>query len=208
MKLDEVVDMDRVRPLKRPFSAATTPKNEPVGSGVSGVVYKSQRGIGDTVTKFHRLYDYDPKDDPYLHFIRLAVDNQNNPYFPRIKSVKIVNYKPSTHLVVQMEKLAPMDSEKTRKLATHLLRNQGIIGENENVEHVMEATETYDGRRALAYKAYKADNEFLFEALNMLEPLLSRFGSDLHSGNWMIRLGPAPQLVITDPVQPLDFAYG
>lgn len=219
MKLFEVIDTDRIRKAKGAFSSENTfnrkdGKSRLVGSGVSAHVYSSNRGIGDTVTKVHKLDIVGDQivHDPYLRYIQLVTKNQNNPYFPRIRHAKIIQNNEGEHyLVVQMEKLVPITSKKTYDLATHLLRNRGIMRKDDPEEGDHDIAlfnlEDEDERQLLVRRAKRAGDQNLVQAIQVLTPLFRQYEADMHTGNVMIRLGPAPHIVLTDPFVPLTPRY-
>lgn len=206
MLLNELIDTDRVRKIKKTdaFTALSLFRSlgEPLGSGSYATVYKGKRP--NTVIKVTKVKD---TNDPYIKYIRVIKDHQDNPFFPRIYRTKM--YKVPDHrftvaqnyFIVELEKLVPLDNEKIKDTMEPYLSTQlGIDDDRFRFHALADLTSEVEGRNKLRKLA---KNPQFIEALDVLEDLFNNRSLfvDAHSNNWMVRLtGHGPQLVMTDPV--------
>lgn len=151
--------------------------------------------------------------DSYIKFIKLILNHQDNPFFPRIYGYKIHEEEGDTSLknnnlmynhftvYVFMEKLIPMhkfDDSMIRRA----LKNVGI-----NYDGPL--TDSFDMKQLFdkpvdrsVISAHSLIPKFQ-EAMILLEPLFKEYGNDMHIDNLMMRLTKyGPQIVIIDPCIP------
>lgn len=151
-------------------------------------------------------------DDPYYRYIRMIEQHQNNPFFPRIYGFKVVDHDdteqhgeyaagPHHILYVFMEKLHPITVLEPDHIK-QLLINLGI-------NYIGKLTGDYSLRNLMKSDQYRTHvkktsvQPKFVEAMRLLEPMIKKFGQDLHIDNLMVRLtGVGPQIVITDPLYP------
>lgn len=203
MKLCEIKTVD-------PKGVFVSPKSDMLGSGIQGVAYKHPKQP-NSVIKTAEIEN--PDTDSYAEFIRLAMAHQDNPFFPRIHSAKIIkspepkpnrppNDSPYT-LVVNMEKLQPYLLSNVTDAAHEMFQRLGVpekVAQSDNPGALFNYLLSTSNRRELANKT---PNPQFREALLALEPFIQEFDIDMHGGNWMVRLtGHGPQIVILDPLHP------
>jgi hypothetical protein len=201
------------------------------GTGVQARVHHTGHGV---VTKMAVLDDLkDPTEDPSVKFIELILDHQDNPFFPNIYHAKIYKDKSrkADHnlLIVQMEKLIPLNNKKIVDVIPHIMKQIGIDTSNlpKHYEHqngyrlddLSKEEQEIERLASSFYQMIKhpmkmyalmgtTKNPQFKEAIDLLLPYFQRYGNDLHIGNWMVRLtGHGPQLVITDPFAPTVFEW-
>jgi len=99
--------------------------NEQIGSGYEAKVYAGKDG--GTVIK-EVLLKGSPEESGIYNYINMVLQNQDNPFFPRIYNAKLYTHKTMGRhkLVVQMEKLTDFNSAKTEHLLPQLLDQMGI----------------------------------------------------------------------------------
>jgi hypothetical protein len=183
-----------------------------LGYGIQGKAYNHPKQP-NSVIKTAKIED--PENDAYVEFIKLAMKNQDNPFFPRIHSAKIIKagslttYKPAGaapyKLVINMEKLQPYLYSNVTDAAQGMFQRLGVP---EKVAQSTEAGALFNyltNARNRNMLAAATKNSQFRRALDLLEPHIRKFGHDLHAGNWMIRLtGHGPQIVILDPFMPFS----
>ncbi len=206
MKIQELMNQTTPQ-TKNEFQS---PNSDILGSGMQAKVYQHPNHT-DRVVKVVKLFN--PRTDAYTNFVRLIVKHQDNPFFPRIFSAKIHEMPNDAdgalpyRLIIVMEKLHPVDSEKLQDATIESLWRLGINTDSwsddelyDAVLNVKMAFNNSDRRKKLAAET---NNPQFKEALELLEPYFEAFGTDMHIGNIMIRLtGSGPQIVLIDP---LDF---
>lgn len=204
MLLNELVDVDRPRTIKKQWSDEEFAHGrEEIGSGQTTRAFKSR-----TPGAVDRLMYVRGLDDPYLQFIRTIQKHDDNPYFPRILHAKLQETgmeedgEPIYRVLMQMEELIPLKNEKIIRAMDDKLRQLGLLDE----EHLSRAW-----LKVLFKDKYNqlmnsdVDPKFA-EALRILKPFVDKFGNDLHHKNLMVRLtGTGPQLVLIDPIVPHYF---
>ncbi len=227
--LNERVDLSKPVPVDLKGRTFMPISGDLVGKGIQARVYGNSTG---QVTKVAAV---DPKkgmDDSAVAFIKIALENQHNTFFPRIYHAVLYadkeNPKAYQNLVIQMERLAPLSSVKVHESAVRLFKQIGfdldekIVKMYFNPEKDVEANEKHieaitskaqdvfvSTKKGGAYTgsleklAKKSRNKDFVDAVGILAPLMEKYGADLHEGNWMIRLTQyGPQLVIVDPFFP------
>ena len=189
----------------------------PLGKGgVQGAAWDHGPG---TVIK--QAYITGPHD-PYLQFIKIIEQHQDNPFFPKIYSSNMVEAEvegkdPEDILVLKMEKLHPITHPKLRSSAKRIYQSLGFELTPQD-ERTIAAIKDRDPNITIKilnnkmkglFKGQRPKEGFdtlnpqFVEALRILGPLVRKLGSDMHEGNMMFRLtSVGPQLVILDPVLP------
>ncbi len=210
MKLQELlegIDLTKSTPIQlknRNGRVLIPTSGDLAGEGVQATVRHTGQGI---VTKSAGITG---PTDPAVEFLKIILDNQDNPFFPKIYHARM--YRSNTakdddhqFLVVQMEKLTPLTSSKIQDAALSLFNQLGFRG-----DHVDDVARDIDRLASGSMSTSEVDN-FLNKtknpnfkkAVNLILPHMRKHGSDFHGGNWMIRLtGSGPQLVIIDPFPP------
>lgn len=184
-----------------------------------------------TVTKIVRKVE-DLNKDAYFQYVSALAKNDrisNNPFFPRIYKIKVVQDNQGNDLYsVEMERLLPFNSLSTEELnmignrlffnyagfeRDMLARRKEITPKSYHDKVTLQDAQT---ARFVMIKAlgkclerpqdvvtYIKDPK-LKAALLILQDLLKKnreFLDDIHADNIMIRRGPGgPQLVILDPI--------
>jgi hypothetical protein len=185
-----------------------------IGSGYGGgvidsEVYKDLKHPS-RVLKVVKVFD---AGDPYIKFIKLTINHQDNPFFPRIYGYKIHEEEGDQSLrndnlmydhytvYVFMEKLIPIhkfdDSMVRQQLKTIGINYTGPLTDSFELSKLM---------KNAADRSHIASNSLIpkfQEAMSLLEPLFKEAGSDMHIDNIMMRLTKyGPQFVIIDPLFP------
>lgn len=148
--------------------------------------------------------------DPVYQFVRMARRHQDNPYFPKIYSIKLYPLtdvyrgtrpnQPTHKMMITTEKLFHIGPAMYPLL--------------EKIFHIkFDNQQDYDAMcKQLKYRHFsttawrrelmnKTQDPKLKQALRLMEPLFRHYQPDMHLGNVMIRrTGGIPQLVIADPV--------
>ena len=192
-------------------------KGDFIDSGYQAQVYQHPRDPNRVI----KLVDMDnTKADSYLDFIKLAMDHQDNPHFPRIFSAKVYEKHEDDkneegefqeessgdyRLVVVMEKLHSITDEKLEQAAIAAFENIGIPNR-------VAANSIFEPRLLQDYIEYHYDDTMamvsshldkFIEAYKLLQPYIDEYGQDMHSRNFMLRLtGTGPVLVLVDPLNP------
>ena len=196
------------------------------GKGVQARAYKTGMGM---ITKVAVLDDELGLRDPAVKFLDIILQHQDNPFFPKIYHARVYRDKEGILdpiLLVQMEKLMPITDEKIRDSVAGLFDKLGIGTKDlspaftKHVKQYDKPTQTILSKtsalnkklmtaamagdsKAIARHGSRSKNPQFREALKLLAPTMAQEGSDLHHGNWMVRLtGVGPQLVIIDPFAP------
>jgi hypothetical protein len=200
MRLDEIARTTRV-----PKTGWEDSKGKNMGSGVQGyaTMHPTQQNV---VVKTADVYNVD--EDAYVEFVKLALEHQDNPFFPKIYKAKLVRMGEFFHrLVITMERLHDISKPKIADAIVANFRRLGIP------QDVADTTTSTDTIKVIAIRALLNDriyrqhlakvtpNPKFREALTLLDPYIEKFVNDLHAQNWMARLTPSgPQLVIIDPI--------
>jgi len=182
MRISEVITESKVlSELSRPTPKEAEQKlfaagYEKIGKGTWGEVY-SKPNDPYVLKLFH------PGDKAYTAFMRLAMQHQDNPHFPKFKGkmIKVTD----DYSAVRIEKLEPMRDRKiTQALSDYI---ETLAGE-----------EYSDYSKRLIWPL-RFKNPKLKEACNLIAGLIGdRFGLDLEgTGNIMSRDGT---LVFIDPI--------
>lgn len=197
-----------------------------VGQGVQARAYNAGMGM---VNKVVVLDDELGLQDPAVKFLDIILQHQDNPFFPKIYHARVYRDKEGILdpiLLVQMEKLIPITDEKIRDSVAGLFDQLGIGTKelspafkkhvskyDKSTKKILSKTSALSSKlmnaamagdsRAIARLGSRSKNPQFREAIKLLAPTMAQEGSDLHHGNWMVRLtGSGPQLVIIDPFVP------
>jgi len=200
MKLEELLEKEiRQIPGKVPAEAKfhrlrLFGKIKYLGAGMQAAAYKHPH-IPNTVIKTAKVSD--PERDGYVKFVKLVIDHQDNPFFPKIYNAVLRKLPHEEYeLIVQMERLHKLSSRELFDITPQLFARLGI--KLEDLEDMWDYLNDPDVWR---YLIENTKNPKFAEALELLlsaDPLLRTH--DLHVGNWMVRLtSVGPQLVIIDP---------
>lgn len=172
-----------------------------------------------------RTYNYLPRqtavkvanitgsDDPTYQFLRVVLKHQDNPYFPKIYSVRKYKLKPTESsrrainnhkLIITMEKLGKFTSFDIKQLEKTIGVKFGrFFGKSMSDEEASKHLQTKlfrDPQWRLKLRRTTKD-AYLRQALRLLEPLFNHYRSDMHFGNIMLRgIGPNKHLVFIDPI--------
>jgi len=215
MKLQDIaesIDVSKTVPIDFKGRKYLPISGDLAGEGVQARVYKT--GIG-TVTKVAVIDRDAGLHDSAVKFLELILKHQDNPFFPRIYHAKIYEDKTGERkhniLVVQMEKLVPLKSPKIRDSVVEMMRRLGI--HEPPSRHDKETfIDSIDYNLAqFNVGVWRDDDKFkdilrrttnpkFKEAFELMHDGFELFGTDLHSGNMMVRLtSSGPQLVVIDP---------
>jgi len=226
MKLQEIIceksDLSVATPINFKGRTFLPISGDLAGEGVQARVYHTGQGM---VTK---VASAESMDDPTLKFLKIVLDNQDNPFFPKIYHARL--YKDKTGqkehmlIVVQMEKLTPLQSSKIEDAAIGLFHQLGFeLNQSEEYKIAERPPEKQKQARIQYYARYvdmffdateekrekllkSSKNPQFNEAIRLLYPYVEYGMSDLHAANWMARLTKhGPQLVIIDPFTPDSF---
>ncbi len=184
-----------------------------MGSGIQGTAYKHPN-IPNTVIKTAEIYN--PNNDGYMSFVKLALKHQDNPFFPKIYkavlrelNIKLSSpYQAKYELVVQMERLHKLDSDELVDITPQLFQQLGLEIDPDTFD--LGDLFGYLDSRAIRQDLVNSTNNPKFrQAMKLLEVFMQKWQQDLHAGNWMIRLtSVGPQLVIIDPFSFRDIGFG
>jgi hypothetical protein len=211
--LQEAINLDKPIPISLK-SGLEIPdiKGELLGKGVEASAYHTGQG---TITKIIGIDpDESPKVSSAIRFLKLILQHQDNPFFPRIYNAKLYrnrNYKGMRDameyfIMVQIEKLIPFSQKNIEDIIPALFKQIGINDDEEwNFKQIRDYKYAFIGADTafLQKTAARSKNPKFKEAIELLVPYFKQHGMDLHHGNMMIRLTPhGPQLVLTDPLPP------
>lgn len=162
-----------------------------------------QRGGGSFSTLWiHPNYDYILKvfvneDQAYKMWATVAMQNQNNPHFPKFVSRKVIKITDS-YYAIRMEKLDSVVGEKYYDNIADQIRSCIIFAKQKNktCAEILESGGNYDKLRD-----YIDDNIQLLPAIETLKDIVTKYSSqfylDLSSHNIMLR---GETIVLTDPI--------
>jgi len=192
-----------------------------LGSGVQALVYAHTKDAN----KIIKVVNVTGENDASVQFLRLCVNHENNPYFPKVYTYKMYDNSELTEddidflkyrtliqptqekymLVMVVERLMPLFHEDA-KFVWNMFKSLGFFDpfnsyRNLNDLYLDIRQQFANPTRRLKLKSRITDDN-LIKALRLIEPLFKNFMSDLHSDNFMIRPS-TKELVIIDPVQNL-----
>lgn len=224
MRINEIINELK---LDIPISKGKTsgvisnPNLEYIANGVQAIAY-AHKQKPNTVIKVSAISG---ENDPVYQFLRVCMNHKNNPYFPKIFKAKKFNLskisdddldylKQQTNfdfepihdnrifqIFMVVEKLQDCNLEL---LQSHMerLNLMNLIKRYTNPRwqnRIDIATNVAFDKKEfrLAIRQTTTDKDFA-NAMRVMEPLFTKFRSDLHLGNFMVR--PNGELVLNDPV--------
>jgi hypothetical protein len=157
----------------------------------------------------------------YVQAIKPIMDS--NPYVPRVYSIKLQRDQQGyVRPIYKMEKLVPGNSLNKKILygiGVRLFGNEEwfkAYNSNEEFEElesydlwkytaeiISNGIQAYPGKPKMLSVPIQYDEQLLevIKLIKMITIKNDNIELDLHSGNIMVRPGPIPQLVITDPLE-------
>lgn len=189
-----------------------------MGAGTQSYIYGNEKSRPNSISKITRLERN--LNDPSVDFTELAMQNQNNPFFPRISNPKILAYERSRFdrlfwLAMQQEKLQPMTGKKTQDAAAGMLQSLGFTDNDDFQKSMWEYGPDELLRGAFNDPAWRqkmidsTNNPHFAEALQLLGPLFDKHKSDMKQDNFMLRMTQhGPQVVFIDPFWPPEDIIG
>jgi hypothetical protein len=157
----------------------------------------------------------------YVQAIKPIMDS--NPYVPRVYSIKLQRDQQGyVRPIYKMEKLVPGNSLNKKILygiGVRLFGNEEwfkAYNSNEEFEElesydlwkytaeiISNGIQAYPGKPKMLSVSIQFDEQLLevMKLIKMITIKNDNIELDLHSGNIMVRPGPIPQLVITDPLE-------
>lgn len=193
----------------KPRSFTPNVKNASVlGSGVQTIAYAHKK-YPNAVLKVSGVLG---KNSAAVQFLRVCVNHQDNPFFPKIYSYKLVPAKEMSeddrdyledegadlmidspyYLISVVERL---DKVYAPGVVSALAAMNIDANEFEDAYEFEDDRVLNRRRRKLVYD--KCNNTQFKQALRLLDPLMNTYIPDLHSDNFMRR---GSQLVINDPI--------
>ena len=211
----QVQDLYRTRQTKQDFNRPSPRDKETVGTGVQSTVYVHPKDK----TKVVKIADIkDPNNDSYLEFVRLIMDHQDNPFFPKIHKAKLYQKTPDDRtiddgeyrLVMIMERLYPIwDLKNNHQYMQAALKELVGLGVPEEVtrEYIDSGEDPtilwdyFEDEDNIEDLIQYSDNHSFREAMRTLSPYMRTHGQDMHMGNLMVRTSKnGLELVIIDPL--------
>ena len=168
-----------------------------IGNGTQAEVFTSNKHPTKAIKI---LFAYSGIEDAGYQFIRLCLNHQDNPHFPKIYNIKQYPEGPNEHrLLIVMEKL-----EKVKKSDIGLIEQLiGMkIANNSDIRNTSgELNEIFENPKLRKEIIQNTKYPSLKEALRLLEPMFRHYSPDMHLGNIMIRQSPnGPEVVFIDPL--------
>lgn len=162
-------------------------KMRQVGRGAFARVYGTK--TGKTVVKVGLLYD-DDGNVAYLHYLKAVSSHKNNPFFPKVKSIRVFKTKDKygddeIYMAVEMERLAPLKEQQSN--AADMIDDIVCYKDQLSVMSLF-----------VACKKTMANLKQVHDVITPFRHIRSRFRVDIHDGNVMVRKNG--QLVLTDPL--------
>lgn len=194
--------------------------NKVVGIGAQSIAYLHKKFPGKVI----KTIQISGTSDPSYQFIRMCLKHQDNPYFPKIFSVKMYNSKqynkesdrytefdnivdndvpPAAQnnvLIVVTEKLTDMTGITLQDLERYGIEDFPIPSKMKGYkrQHSIQFRLAFKDRDFRQYMQQVVTDQHLKQALRLLEPLFRHYEPDMHDGNIMIR--QPNQWVFIDPV--------
>ncbi len=195
MRLDEVLDksipsLKHVKQRKGSFDADNIKNLEQIGYGVQSDVYHHK-----PTNAVVKILTISGTHDPSYQFYRMVLKHQDNPYFPRIYSIKQYDVD-SPFMIVTMEKLQPLnekDNVKFMKLSGMLVKK----GES-NDSRRKQIKDYWTNPANRLHLLQTTSDKYLKQAIRLMEPLFRYYRPDVHFNNIMIR--SPNQFVFIDPI--------
>ena len=227
MKLKDLITLEEVKlsPKNTSKSISGVLKNNSViGKGYQALVYDS-KSKPDTVIKIVPILG---EHDSAYQFLRLCVNNQNNPFLPNIHSYKSYNiktlsaddkqflddvgyyalsddsYKATSIMFIVTEKL-----EDSETKIINAFKKLGIPSEDDLMKYhdynigmnlkISYVVTNYFRSKANRLKLRNSvENKDFKNVMRLLEPLFKNYYPDLHLKNFMVRQNG--ELVFNDPI--------
>jgi hypothetical protein len=232
----ETIDITKSTPVDFKGTEFFPISGDLAGQGVQAMVYHTGQGVVTKMAIIHNEVGESDPTLIFLKLILQHRDNPFFPkiYHAKIYEDK-TGEQSHKLLLIQMEKLTSIENPKMHDVVMELFQRLGLISQDriqkiqrrgiqqkndlETIRHatlynaaigIDDLTDRWasktkkDKLKAQVFKTAK--NPKFKQAIQILEPYMQEYGSDMHEGNWMVRLtGAGPQLVIIDPFQPLSF---
>jgi hypothetical protein len=217
MKIHEILDrqITNLKTSSKPISDIW-PNQTVAGIGAQSIAYLHAR-YPDKIIKTIQVSG---TADPSYQFLRLSLNHQDNPFFPKIYNVK---YHPGTHptaakqrdddfdiayddtppdklqntIVVVMEKLKPLLSISDADMMQFGLANLTAHIPSGATANNVKFTRAFRDPKWRASMQAHVSNQYLKQALRLLEPLFRHYHPDMHRNNIMLR---GNQWVFIDPI--------
>jgi len=135
MKIQELLEADIKyynKTLKaQDYKISKNPSYEKKGAGIDAYVFQHKKNPHEVI-KIASIID---ENDATYQFVKLILEHQDNPHFPKIYDVRLYRSEPEKKfhgqlvkykMVIRMEKLVPLTIEKTRHMLPILLSQLGI----------------------------------------------------------------------------------
>lgn len=228
MLLKELLDKrsTKIKHVERPVktTAIHSGKHEELGVGYQTVTYFKEK-FPNKVVKWAQVTG---TNDPTYQFLRMCVNNQQNPYLPRIYAIK---YYANPHKDYHPDDVEFKDEiynvmTKTHKGVLIYVTEKLSHIKNNNITNVEQYgidsyIQDFIRKRSKLPSDYKFSPSFLFfdafkhpeirkemvkrstdvnfkKLMRLLEPLFHNFASDTHKNNFMMR--DDGHLVFVDPI--------
>ena len=201
--------------LSFPYDSTTNtylPKKDVsrLGSGISSIALSKKSKPHEVKRITHTVRNgAGLNDDPYLNFLKVAVKHQDNPYLPRIYSVKtFLSTEGNYTYYVDLERLHSWKELSWAQWAYLFKKFFGTqIRDNREIYSKQGAAEKFaEDFKKTVHDFYKKTHgviisKYLNDALKLISPFVENFYIDLHQENIMFRFTPyGVQPVITDPL--------
>lgn len=231
MKISEIENIKfepkTVKYKKNPLRGASLEKKniEKMGQGITSYVISKKNKPHEV--KRLTYSSRHPAEDAYLAYLNLIIQNEGNPFFPKVYSLKVLRTKKDDYFYyIEMEKLHPLDTLNWKQLSALIEQNTGLsVSKYVNLKDILKKFPYIEDKKYLN-DVVKSDilNTFVSsmrqflggdnnvgpftestkKALLQVRQMLEThdfLALDLHTGNMMYRNTPyGPQLVMTDPV--------
>lgn len=193
------------------------PKLKKLGSGHQAIAY-NHVNKPNTIVKVIRIKK-PYKTDPIIDFVQICMDNQNNPFLPRIYTAKLYEINDSNNqnvLIITMEKLHPLtETTNLFDVSFDVFKQLRLFPDEEDTTHPFHDNwndpsveicydiifEMFHDPRYREWLVNNTPNRYLAKAIRLLDYLFDKYNPDVHSDNIMFRLtSSGPQLVLMDPI--------
>ena len=220
MKLNEILSkpINNVKSVNKPITDVW-PKQEIAGVGAQAIAYLHKK-YPDKIVKTIQVSG---TTGPSYQFIRLALNHQDNPYFPKIFSIKYYQSSPANSsmsdtryktfdyeyddtppdrldntIIIVTEKLSPIRDITEQDLKVFGIDNIPIDTSNYNNPFAVKFRFAFTEPSYRKLMINHTTNKYLKQALKLLEPLFANYPPDMHKGNIMQR--DNNQWVFIDPI--------
>lgn len=215
MKITEILSkqIPNLKTSKKPITDIW-PKQTVLGIGAQTIAYLHKKYPGKVV----KAIQVSGTSDPSYQFLRLCAKHQDNPYFPKIYSMKYYPSKPredaDADFDYEYDDLSPARLENTLIVVTDKLQPWSATSDDltrlglplEYIPSEFGRSVSQKFRKVFAEPGWReymkiytsATEPALSQALRLMEPLFKHYQSDMHPGNIMTR--PDGQWVFIDPI--------